>query len=524
MVELGHHEFAIHTFAFVALVCVCLFADFTIKRKQWFLLPESAASMIIGFLLGCFILAGSSDGNEADFVKFDITLFFFILLPPIILEAGYTLDRKSFFSNIGSILVYAVVGTILSTIVVGYGLYGAATNDVVPLNSNNALEALMFGSLISAVDPVATLTLMGSPLIGAPQLLYSLVFGEAVLNDAVAIVLYRTFESFLDVEFSNITVFYAFTKFIFISIGSVIIGVIVSLACAFLFKKATLLPNLPHMEVSLILLFAYSSYFFAELCGLSGIMSLFFCAIGLAHYNYFNLDHKTQHTTHLFMKSLAQICDTFVFAYLGLTIGVSLDDYHGYLLIWDMKFISLTIVLCLVGRAVNIFPLTYILNRIRVIPIAFPMQITMWFAGLRGAIAFALALQVTTPHATEIVTCTLAVVLFTTFVLGGLTEPLLRFLHLKNSIEVPAPIGTDGLPIDAPRGFARLWLIIDNTYLKVWFGGDIDNDYCLTPVELRNVQNILHVDEHHDNHGSHSSQKKEVNKIVAEAQQVSDLL
>jgi NhaP-type Na+/H+ or K+/H+ antiporter len=90
---------------------------------------------------------------------------------------------------------------------------------------------------------------------------YSIVFGEAVLNDAVAIVLYKTFESFLSVEFSDITVFFAFTKFLFISVGSIILGFLVGVICAIIFRNAPLLDGLPHMENSLILLFAYSSYF-----------------------------------------------------------------------------------------------------------------------------------------------------------------------------------------------------------------------------------------------------------------------
>ena len=485
---LDHYAFAVHTFAFVALVCACLWSDFMIKKAQLFYLPESAASMIIGFFLGSLIVAfGSHSGQEADFVKFDPTLFFFILLPPIVLEAGYTLDRQSFFSNIGSIFVYAVIGTSVSTVIVGYGLYSAACNGVIPLNSYNALEALMFGSLISATDPVATLTLMGNPIIGAPQLLYSLVFGEAVLNDAVAIVLYKTFEGFLTEEFTNITVFWAFTKFIYISVGSVILGFIVGLLCAFIFKKAEILDTLPHMEISLILLFAYSSYFIAELSGLSGIMALFFCGICLAHYNYYNLSHTCQHTTHLFMKSLAQVCDTFVFAYLGLTIGVSLDVNHGYLLLWDGKFIVITICLCLASRAANIFPLTYLLNQIRTVPISFNMQISMFWSGLRGAIAFALALQVTTEHSNQIVACTLGVVLFTTFVLGGSTEFMLRFLKLKNTVEDTQTIAADGLPIDAPRGFARFWLHLDNTYMKRWFGGEIDPMFSLVRIDAPNA-------------------------------------
>jgi sodium/hydrogen exchanger 8 len=289
------------------------------------------------------------------------------------------------------------------------------------------------------------LTLLGSPNIGAPKLLYALVFGEAVLNDAVAIVLYKTFESFLSVEFTQATIFYAFTKFIFISIGSIVLGFIIAIVCSLIFRRAENLKGLPHMEISLLLLFAYSSYFAAELCGLSGIMSLFFCSIALAHYNYYNLSAGTQHTTHLYFKSMAQICDTFVFAYLGITIGVSIDPQSGYLLTWSVPMIFITLALCLFGRAVNVYPLTFITNYFRSTPINMANQICMWFAGLRGAIAFALSLQVPTEHGSEIVTTTLAVVLFTTFVLGGLTEPLLRKLELKNFVEPPAAIAADGV-------------------------------------------------------------------------------
>jgi NhaP-type Na+/H+ or K+/H+ antiporter len=216
---------------------------------------------------------------------------------------------------------------------------------------------------------VATLTLLGSPNIGAPKLLYALVFGEAVLNDAVAIVLYKTFEGFLKVEFTNATIFYAFTKFIFISIGSVVLGFLIAIACSLVFRRATNLKNLPHMEISLLLLFAYASYFGAELCGLSGIMSLFFCSIALAHYNFYNLSEGTQHTTHLYFKSMAQICDTFVFAYLGITIGVSIDPQSGYLLTWSPPLIFITLALCLVGRAANVFPLSWLINRVRLTPV-----------------------------------------------------------------------------------------------------------------------------------------------------------
>lgn len=51
------------------------------------------------------------------------------------------------------------------------------------------LESFAFGSLISAVDPVATLAIFQA--LDVDAILYMLVFGESVLNDAVSIVLTR---------------------------------------------------------------------------------------------------------------------------------------------------------------------------------------------------------------------------------------------------------------------------------------------------------------------------------------------
>ena len=104
-------------------------------------------------------------------------MFFLILLPPIIFESGYNLHKGNFFQvkhysftdlilfivdifrsqNIGSILVFAILGTAISALVVGGGIYLLGLADVVyPLTF---VQSFAFGSLISAVDPVATLAI-----------------------------------------------------------------------------------------------------------------------------------------------------------------------------------------------------------------------------------------------------------------------------------------------------------------------------------------------------------------------------
>lgn len=51
--------------------------------------------------------------------------FFTFLLPPIMLEAGYFMPKKAFFNNIGTILTYAVIGTLFNAFAIGLTLYGA---------------------------------------------------------------------------------------------------------------------------------------------------------------------------------------------------------------------------------------------------------------------------------------------------------------------------------------------------------------------------------------------------------------
>ena len=142
------------------------------------------------------------------------------------------------------------------------------------------MEALLFGSLISAVDPVATLSVMGNPKLNCDPLLYSLVFGESVLNDAVAIVLFNTFMTFYDSgeEFTTKTIPQVLLRFTGISLGSVLVGIIIGLICSYLCKN-TQMSRYPEYEMSMIFLFAYGSYSFSESMKLSGIMSLFFCSL-----------------------------------------------------------------------------------------------------------------------------------------------------------------------------------------------------------------------------------------------------
>jgi sodium/hydrogen exchanger 8 len=383
--EAAHEYSALNTLLAVVVLGFCVLAAYAIKRNSFYYLPESAAAIIVGIVVGG-LAKYVYRGEEVSFLSFESEIFFFLLLPPIIFEAGYSLQKKDFVDNFWSISLYAIFGTIISTFIVGYLVYLMGIFRVMDIDTSSPMEALVFGSLISAVDPVATLSIMGNPELNCDALLYSLVFGESMLNDAVAIVLFKTFLIFHESgeAFTLYAVGSLLLNFTYICFGSLLIGICFGLSCSYLCKH-TALQTYPEYEISIIFLFAYGSYSFAESVALSGIMSLFFCGMTLSQYNSHNLSPTSQITAHTIFKSLAILCEYVVFLAMGMQLFTKEFAAHVH---WH--FFWCAFLFCVIGRFFNIFPLTFLANLFRTEKISLSLQMVMWFSGLRGAIAFAL--------------------------------------------------------------------------------------------------------------------------------------
>lgn len=385
-------------------------------------LPESVVIVFLGALIG-MIINLMSIKNIANWRKeeaFSPTAFFLVLLPPIIFESGYNLHKGNFFQNIGSILLFAIVGTAISAFVIGAGIYLLGLAQVV--YKLNFVESFAFGSLISAVDPVATVAIFHA--LDVDPVLNMLVFGESILNDAVAIVLTTAVLDSNDPHFSaGEAILSAINRFWMMFFASAGIGVLFALVSALLLKHVDLRKN-PSLEFGMMLVFTYAPYVLAEGIHLSGIMAILFCGIVMSHYTHFNLSTVTQVTMQQTMRTLAFIAETCVFAYLGLAIFSFRHRVEPALVIWS-------IIMCLVGRAANIFPLALLCNKFREHKITKKMMFIMWFSGLRGAISYALSLHLGFSNETRhvIITSTLIIVLFTTLFFGGSTMPLLKFLR-----------------------------------------------------------------------------------------------
>lgn len=250
-----------------------------------------------------------------------------------------------------------------------------------------------------------------------------LVFGESILNDAIAIVLTTTVMRIPNTDTGEAIVA-AFKTFFTMFFASAGIGVVFALTSALLLKHIDLRKH-PSLEFGFMLVFTYAPYVLAEGIHLSGIMAILFCGIVMSHYTHFNLSTVTQITMQQTMRTLAFIAETCVFAYLGLAIFSFNHRCELALVVWSL-------ILCLIGRACNIFPLAWMVNKFREHKITDRMQFVMWFSGLRGAISYALSLhlELTNEETRRVmITTTLIIVLFTTVVFGGATMPLLKYLQ-----------------------------------------------------------------------------------------------
>ncbi|XP_064466459.1 sodium/hydrogen exchanger 3-like [Ornithodoros turicata] len=397
---------------------------FHVTPKLHLICPESCILVVIGVIIGLllFYTGLTSVGPLTPDV------FFLFMLPPIVLDAGYYMPNRSFFDNLGSILTYAVLGTVWNALSIGLclwavgltGLYGTP----VPL-----LDSLLFSSIISAVDPVAVLAVFEE--IHVNDVLYILVFGESLLNDAVTVVLYRMFEGYTDMGQANIIPSDYVTgvaSFFVVALGGTAMGILWGLVAAFVSRFTH---HVRAIEPLFVFILGYLSYLSAELFHLSGILALTFCGITMKNYVEENISQKSHTTLKYGMKMLANCSETIIFMFLGVT---TVNDIHE----WNTWFVILTIVFITVFRSMGVVILTWPINHFRVHTLNKVDQFIMAYGGLRGAVAFALVLVVNEdviPTKKMLVTTTIAVIYFTVFVQGMTIGPLVRLLNVPRSVK-----------------------------------------------------------------------------------------
>mmetsp|Transcript_12151 Transcript_12151/g.41265 ORF Transcript_12151/g.41265 Transcript_12151/m.41265 type:complete len:700 (+) Transcript_12151:36-2135(+) len=418
---------------------LCLAITFVVSHKleemEISYLPEAAVAVITGIVASCiFYLCkpkeANAPGEKFDNImlgdmQFDFEFFMIWLLPPIIFEAGYNMNRQAFFDNIFPTTLYAFLGTLLSTFVVGGIVWKAGQMGI--SHPIGGLAALVFGSLISATDPVTVLAVFQA--LGVKVDLFSMVFGESVMNDAVAIVLARTLLSFKSEPADTEHILLAVGLFCKIFIGSLLIGVAYGLISSLVYKYAGLNHHgeAVFVESVMVVSFAWGAYYTAEALELSGIVAILFCGIVMAKYTRDNLSAEAGVLTARGFKCVALLAETYVFVYLGMAAFAFPIFKHT-----TWKMVGVAILGCALGR-LQIYIFSIFTNvcfrsgpNAKMPKISATYMHVMWFSGLRGGVAFAISAvgyqNMDFPDNNDslaIMQTTLMIALLTIFLMGG---------------------------------------------------------------------------------------------------------
>uniref|UniRef100_A0A8C8CMF9 Sodium/hydrogen exchanger n=1 Tax=Oncorhynchus tshawytscha TaxID=74940 RepID=A0A8C8CMF9_ONCTS len=381
----------------------------------------SCLLIVVGLLVGGLIKV---IGEEPPVL--DSQLFFLCLLPPIILDAGYFLPIRPFTENVGTILVFAVIGTLWNAFFMGGLLYALCQIESVGLSGVDLLACLLFGSIVSAVDPVAVLAVFEE--IHINELVHILVFGESLLNDAVTVVLYNLFEEFSKVgTVTVLDVFLGVVCFFVVSLGGVLVGAIYGFLAAFTSRFTS---HTRVIEPLFVFLYSYMAYLSSEMFHLSGIMALIACGVVMRPYVEANISHKSYTTIKYFLKMWSSVSETLIFIFLGVS---TVAGPHA----WNWTFVITTVILCLVSRVLGVIGLTFIINKFRIVKLTKKDQFIVAYGGLRGAIAFSLGYLLSNSHQMRnlFLTAIITVIFFTVFVQGMTIRPLVELLAVKKKKE-----------------------------------------------------------------------------------------
>lgn len=338
-------------------------------------------------------------------------LILLIFLPPLLFEAAWNLEWKALRQDWVPILLYAIFGVVISVLGIGLGLNRWAA---LPLPI-----ALLIGASLSATDPVSVIALFRE--LGASKRLTVLMEGESLFNDGVAVVAFGLLVG-IPLGQGEFTVASAISGFLVVVGVGVGLGAVVGFGISYLTQRF----DLPMVEQSLTLVAAYGTYLLVEELGGSGVIGVVTVGIVLGNFgSRIGMSPRTRVLVSEFWEFLAFFINSLVFLLVG-------DQIHFDSLIDNLGLIALTIVGMLVSRAIAIYGLGLLSNKLGNLELPIAEKTILWWGGLRGTVSIALALSIpiNLPERDKVIAIVFGAVLFTLLVQGLTIQPLLKALNL----------------------------------------------------------------------------------------------
>jgi CPA1 family monovalent cation:H+ antiporter len=348
---------------------------------------------------------------------------FDVILPPLLFEAAINLRWSELRRDLAPILTFATLGVGLCALVVTGGLTIGLGWPLVP--------AMVFGALIAATDPISVIALLRET--GVKGRIRRLIESESLLNDAVAALLFALVVPSLGVAAAAPTLWGLVCELGLVGGGGVVVGVVCGAAAIFVAGRTD-----DHLiETALTAVAAYGSFLIADRLGASGVLATVSAGMMMGNLGVlaesagpFALSPHGRAFVVAFWDFAAFLANSFVF----LMIGLALANLRPR----SFADMAIVIALALLGRAATVYPLSLVFARSHW-KIPFAQQHFLWWAGMRGALALALALALppTAPYREEILVAAFGVVAFSVLVQGLTAGFMLKALGLDRPDSVP---------------------------------------------------------------------------------------
>ena len=387
----------------IGLLLIVSLVAIAVRRLR---IPYTVALVVVGLLI-----------TFQSPLKVELTpeLILALFVPPLVFEAAFHLNFGELQRNLSGIILLAIPGVILTTLIIG-GTLAVGIQLSLPI-------ALIFGALIAATDPVAVVALFR--VLGVPKRLAVLIEGESLFNDGTAIVVFNLMLTIaLTGRFNLVD---SVASFLRVAAGGIVVGLVLGWLISLLIARL----DDYLIETTLTTVLAFGSYLIAEQLHFSGVLAV--VAAGLVNGNIGpqGMSPTTRIVLFNFWEYVAFLANSLVFLLIGLQVNIPVLIASWQPVLW-------AILAVFVARLVVVYGLSWLVNRVAE-PIPARWQHVLSWGGLRGAISLALVLSLPAslgPERDLLRVMAFGVVLFSLLVQTTTMRPLIRWLRIITRSEV----------------------------------------------------------------------------------------
>ena len=466
-------------YAIIFIFLSCILGAITRQIMKHWSVPYTVVLIILGIIIGTISRSYPEVQQYTRLATADPELILTIFLPVILFESAFVMDIHVFGKVIWQVLILAGPGTILAI-----GMTGVMARYVFNYNWASWYQYMLFGTIVSATDPVAIVSLLND--LGTTKQLGVLIEGESLFNDGSALVFFNIFQK-LSIDSSAMTTLQMVEYFPRVVFGGLALGYLTGKITVFWLQHVF---NDAMVEITITLSATYVTYYLGEVLGVSGVLAVVMLGIEI-NLKQSSISPELQRFLHRFWEILAYLANTIIFLLVG--IAIMEKAFNTFQLV-DVFYIVVDYVLLFVIRAIIMIILSPILNKLGY---GLPWQdsvVVIW-GGLRGTVGLALALQLTdsigktdpmlSAVGEKILLHTAGIVLLTLLVNATTMIPLLKILGIsevsgfkkgvmKNAIkrlntnkqETWRMLKTDRFLVDADWELAEDACVIPNPYAR----------------------------------------------------------